>query len=221
MTVTDLMAELATLGDEQTRNTYLQQGMPETVYGVNFTRLSKLKRQLGKNQGLADGLWQTNEPDAQVLASMLLDPEQFSKDSFESWAKQVQYTAVADALGRALVNLPYANKLGEKFRKSKKEWLARIGWQEATVLAQKHQLSDDETEQLLAQIGEQMPQANDIVQDAMVMTLISIGLIDPTWRSEAEVVAENLGPLRIDSQRLGHKTPDPIQYLEKAWARKW
>lgn len=220
MTVDNILAQLATLGDEQTLNHYLQQGMPETVFGVNFTRLSKLKKELGKDQDLAVALWQTGQPDAQILATMVSDSDALSENLFDQWAHSANYTSVADALGRLLTQLPFATSLGERYRMSAEEWPSRIGWQEAAVLAQKHLLSDDTAERLLQQLAERIHNAPNQTKDAMIMALIAIGLTDPTWRAEAEVVAEQLGELHIDHGKTGHRTPNPIHYLDRAWARK-
>lgn len=221
MTVDEILAELATLGDEQTKNHYLHQGMPDSVFGVNFTKLSKLKKEIGKNQVFAESLWLTGQPDAQILATMLVDNDAISMEVFDHWAHSANYTSVADALGRLLTQLPFAEKLGSKYRSSDEEWPSRIGWQQVAVLAQKHMLEDDLAEELLQLIEQGIQSSANQTKDAMIMALIAIGLTDPTWRSEAEVVAERIGEVKIDHGKTGHRTPDPIQYLDKAWARKW
>jgi 3-methyladenine DNA glycosylase AlkD len=56
------------------------------AWGVTVAELRSVARTLGRDHGLAAGLWDTGVHEARILASMLDEPGQVDAEQFERWA---------------------------------------------------------------------------------------------------------------------------------------
>ena len=72
-TVKQVMAQLKTLGSEQTRRTFQRHGAPDDMFGVKVADMKTIVKQIRGEQDLAMGLYDTGNVDAQYLAGLLAD----------------------------------------------------------------------------------------------------------------------------------------------------
>ena len=66
--------ELIKVGDEQTRKTYRRHGADGALFGVRWSELYALQKQIGVDHPLALALWETGNHDARTLATLVADP---------------------------------------------------------------------------------------------------------------------------------------------------
>lgn len=74
MDVETLLRELESRGSAQTRKTYGRHGVRGPMFGVSYKDLGILTRRLKTNHSLALELWETENHDARILATMIADP---------------------------------------------------------------------------------------------------------------------------------------------------
>src|SRR3954462_601559 len=98
MTAPELLAELESLGSEQTRKTYRRHGAVDPMFGVSYAHLYKLVKKIKTNHPLARDLWASGNYDARILATMIADPKQMDSKEAETWVKDVDSYPLTDAL---------------------------------------------------------------------------------------------------------------------------
>src|SRR3989339_203355 len=93
----DIIKKLESLGSAKNREGMARFGInTETACGVPIPALRKLAKQIGKNHELAIELWQTKIHEAQILASLLAEPEKLTEKQMEEWIKDFNSWDVCD-----------------------------------------------------------------------------------------------------------------------------
>ena len=69
---------------------------PKNTYGVSIPKLRKTAKETGQNHQLAHQLWKTEIHEAQILASMVANPEKVTETQMERWAKDFDSWDVCD-----------------------------------------------------------------------------------------------------------------------------
>ena len=85
------MARLEQSGSEQTRKTCQRHGIKRLLFGVSFSELEKLRKQLKTNQLPAEHLWATGNHEARVLATMIADPAVAIPASFGRCVRELDH----------------------------------------------------------------------------------------------------------------------------------
>ena len=75
-------------------------------------------------------------------------------------------------------------------------------------------------EKFLTTIEARIHSSPNRVRDAMNMALISIGLLGGTLREQAMAAAKRIGEVEVDHGETGCKTPDAVEYIRRAEARR-
>ena len=74
MTLAEVLVELETLGTAQNRKTYARHGVTGEAFGVSYANLGKLRKKIKRDHELAQGLWDSGNHDARVLATLVAEP---------------------------------------------------------------------------------------------------------------------------------------------------
>jgi 3-methyladenine DNA glycosylase AlkD len=69
---------------------------PQHRLGVAVPVLRRLGRQLGRDQDLAEALWATAIPDAQILAAFITEPQRLSPAGLDAWTRGMASWDVCD-----------------------------------------------------------------------------------------------------------------------------
>ncbi|MEW6130418.1 MAG: DNA alkylation repair protein [Acidobacteriota bacterium] len=215
MDVQEVMQQLEAAGSEQTRKTYRRHGVTNEMFGVSYAALYALQKKIKINQDLAKKLWATGNHDAQVLATLIADPRQFTAKEFESWAKDLNNNVISDAFAKLAAASPLAQKLSEKWRDAKSECLGQTGWLMLAVTAANKALPDSYFEPFLETIERDIHSRKNRVRHSMNNALIAIGLRDKLQK-RALAVAKKIGKVEVDHGDTNCKTPDAGQYILKA-----
>ena len=191
MNLTDVLRDLAALGNEKMREVNARAG---DAHGVNLTQLRALAKKLKTDHALAGELWRTGDPDARLLATLVCKPKAFSADELDAMAREISYPKLLDWF---IVNVVKPGRHVEELRLSwmdGDDLIGRAGWSLTTERVVKKAEGLD-LGALLDQIEKQMKQAPDHKQWAMNHCLAEIGIHHPEFRKRAIGIGERLAVL--------------------------
>ena len=222
MTLEETMTTLRQAGKEQTRKTYRRHGAGENLFGVSFADYGKLQKKIKRDHELARQLWATGNEDARALALMIADPAQATEKELNAWAESITWKLHADLLAQHVGSkAPCRHKLMDRWRKSKREYVSRLGWDLVTLAARNDaELPDSYFDERLKEIESGIHQAPNLARSAMNGALIGIGLRNEGLKKKALAAAKKIGKVVVDHGDTSCKTPDAAAYIEKASLRK-
>lgn len=107
----------------------------EFALGTPVTQLRKLAKSLPcPDQELAEALWQTGIHEARMLASMLADPKQMTREKLHTWVKALNSWDICDACcANLFCKVKDPLNLAERWIKNEEEFIRRAGF--ATLCA--------------------------------------------------------------------------------------
>jgi 3-methyladenine DNA glycosylase AlkD len=203
MNLNSALRELKRRGTAQNRKVYRRHGVGENMYGVSLADLRLLAKQIKTDQDLAVQLWATGNHDAQILATLIADPDQF--DQFAGLAARTSYW----------------QKKAEKWHRAHGEWIGRAGWDLIGQLAlHEAALPDKYFEPYLSEIETGIHQQKNRVREAMNNVLIAIGARSAALQEKALSAAKTIGPVEIDHGETNCKTPDAAEYILRTVAHR-
>jgi len=162
--------------------------------GLAVPTLRALGKELGCDHELALALWDSGIPDAQILASLLADPERLSAAEMDHWAQGMQAWDVCDqACLNAFRRTPLAWGRIEAWAVSESEFVKRAAFSLLAVLAVHGKVYAD------AAFAAQFPlieaaaaDPRNFVKKSVSWALRQIGKRDPALRAQALTVANRL-----------------------------
>lgn len=192
-TAADLVKELVDLEDEQVRAVNEKHG---DAHGINLTKLRAVAKRVKTQHELSVELWETEDPNARLLALLICSPRKFDGDSLDRMLRQSQSPKEQDWLVNYVVK---KNKSAEELRT---RWLAdedsnvaSAGWALTSDRVNKRPEGLD-LSALLDEIESSMRDAPERLQWAMNMCLAYIGIESPDHRERARQVGERLQVLK-------------------------
>lgn len=197
MKVPEILAQLKSLGDDARRKHNLKAGAPENQFGVKLGDIRTLAKKLKLDHPLALELWQTGNLEAQLLATLALNPQSLSAKELDELTRGTTCAQVADWLNSYVV-AQHADKeaLRGKWMTAKDRWAARAGWNLTASRVNKGNVADLDLPGLLDRIEKEMPKAKPEVQWTMNNTLAAIGIHHPKLRARAVAIGEQIGLYR-------------------------
>lgn len=193
MTVQEVLAQLKPLGDEARRKHNTKNGAPDNQFGVPLGDIRAVAKKIKPDQSLARKLWDTGNVDAQLLATLLLQPKSLSADELDAMMRSTTCTQVAEWMNSYVVaQHPEKEALREKWMKDKDRWAARAAWHLTASLVNKGGDGLDPAA-LLDRIEKEMPKAKPEVQWTMNNTLGAIGIKHASLRERAIAIGEKIG----------------------------
>ncbi|AKQ63705.1 hypothetical protein A176_000617 [Myxococcus hansupus] len=194
MTLSQVMKQLESEGDEKVRQRYVRDGVVDNVFGVLLGKLRGLAATLGTNHGLGLELWETGNHDARILACMLLDPAALTEKEARGLLEPLSNANLVDELvSRLLVQSPVAPKLQQKWRDSRKELPRRAGWKLLAGRIARGLEKELDVGATFARIERELPDAPYRVKEGLNFCLVWIGLHLPEYTAEAIAIGERLG----------------------------
>lgn len=220
MTFAEVMKALEACGTPQYRKTWARHGVAGAMFGVSYANLYRMQKAIKLDQALAEQLWATNNHDAQVLATLIADPQAISDKQLEAWAQSLSNYGLAEMFSQLVARTPLARQKADKWNKSKDEFSGQTGWNLIAQLALNDQsLPDDYFESYLKIIESDIHQRKNRVRHAMNGALIAIGLRNEKLRKQALSVAAKIGQVVVDHGDTNCKTPDATEYIKKSQYR--
>lgn len=222
MTLQQAMAALKKAGTPQNRKIYTNHGAVLPQFGVSFAELKKLTKQIGTDQPLAEGLWQTGNHDARILATMIADGQAMTARQLDAWARDLGDYIITDALAKLVIRTPFAAKKVPLWRDRKSEFVAALGWEVTGLLAwdEASSLTDAEAAALIQQITREIHGRPNRTRHAMNQALICLGVRNQKLHAKALKAAVKIGKVEVDHGKTSCTTPDAAGYMAKTLAHR-
>jgi 3-methyladenine DNA glycosylase AlkD len=196
MTLKETLAQLKSLGNEKVRAYNKKNGAGDNQFGVKLGDIRKLAAKIKTNDQLAMALWDTDNIDARLLAILLINPKNLSRDEMDRIVRSVNFVQVADWLNSYVVkNHPDKESLRQSWMEDDDPWAARAGWSLTSGRVARNPDGLD-LPALLDRIESEMGNAAPEVQWTMNSCLAGIGIHFPKLRKRALAIGEKLGIYR-------------------------
>jgi 3-methyladenine DNA glycosylase AlkD len=196
MTLKETLAQLKSLGNEKVRAHNRKYGGGDNQFGVPLGDIRKLAAKIKTNAELAIALWDTGNIDARLLAILLIQPQNLSRDEMDRMVRSVDFVHVADWLNSYVVkNHPDKESLRQSWMEDDDPWAARAGWNLTSARIAKSPDGLD-LPALLDRIESEMGNVASEVQWTMNSCLAEIGIHFPKHRKRAIAIGERLGIYR-------------------------
>ena len=89
MTLREVMSDLESRGNPETKQTYLKQGAHEPLFGVQIADLKSIAGKTGKDHALALELFETGNVDAMYLAGLIANEKKVTVEELNAWARMI------------------------------------------------------------------------------------------------------------------------------------
>jgi 3-methyladenine DNA glycosylase AlkD len=222
MNYQEAMSRLEAYGTEQNRKIFPRHGSSTNLFGVSFANLKLMKKEIKKDQELAEQLWESGNEDARTLALMIADPKQVSEELADKWVQSTAYPLLLDSLANDVVSkTPFALEKMKVWTRSEDEWIGRCGWSLVYAIALNDaKLPDEFFTEYLEMIAGNIQTSKNRKKEGMHTALISIGARSEALEAEVARVLAEVGVVEIDHGETNCKTPDVMEYIQKMKQRK-
>lgn len=118
---------------------------PKDTYGISIPNLRKMSKEIGRDHCLAEQLWSSGIHEAQILASMIDEPEKVNQQQIETWVNDFDSWDVCDQTCMNLFeDTPYAYRKAVEWSEREGEFVKRAGFVMMARLAVSDKNADDE-----------------------------------------------------------------------------
>ncbi|HMJ70105.1 MAG TPA: DNA alkylation repair protein [Cyclobacteriaceae bacterium] len=220
MHVKEALSALKSLTNETMVARNLKNGAGKNQFGVMLGDIRTLANKIKTDHALALQLWKTENIDARLLATLIIQPKKLSAKELDELVKSIAFVQEADWLNSYVVkDHPQRETLREKWMSSKNRWAARAGWSLTSGRVSREPEGLD-LAKLLDRIESEMPSAPSEVQWTMNTTLAQIGINFPAHRKRAISIGEALGVYRDFPVSKGCTSPFAPIWINEMVKRK-
>jgi 3-methyladenine DNA glycosylase AlkD len=223
MTTTEIMAELAQMGNPATKKVLMKHGAREPFFGVKVEDMKRIQKVVKKNHALALELYATGNSDAMYLAGLIADEGQMTPAQLQTWVEQAYWPMLSEAMvAWVAAESPHGYALARQWIEAPEEHVAAAGW---ATLASWVSLRPDASldlpalEQLLGRMAAQIHQAPNRVRYTMNGFVIAVGSYVPALHAQALATARQVGPVTVDSHGTACQVPAAADYIAKVVAK--
>jgi 3-methyladenine DNA glycosylase AlkD len=208
MNVPEVLALLDAERDERGMKSWEKLGQGTAglkSYGIGLTRLRKLAKTLGRDRELAQALWQTDVYDAKVIALLIDDPAQITREQAERQVEELAGGMLAHVFASCdatLAKTPFVAELAERWVRSDDPVRRDCGYgllYEASKLSGKRAPSEAFFLAHVARIADTIDGEPERVRLAMATALMGIGKRSAALNAAALKVARDVGPIAFTS----------------------
>ena len=97
--------------------------------GLTTPEIRQIARNIGRDQPLAEQLWETGIHDAKILAGMVANPAKISRATMDRWASEFDSWDVCDGCSYQLFDTtPWAESRIRKWARDKREFVRRAAF---------------------------------------------------------------------------------------------
>ena len=223
----EIISKLEELGTEQNRKVYKKHGAGDNQFGVSFSNLRALKKQVvsprgkkGEDLELSMKLWKTGNTDARIFACLISPPGEINEEELQNRVQDIHYYMLADVFGEMVSRTPFAMKLAEDWINNNREYISRSGFVTLNHLAMNQPGIPDEYFNRYVKMAEQkLQQLPNRAKEGFNNLLIAIGARNEILRDSVLQAAKKIGRVEIDHGDTNCKTLIIEEYLEKIYKR--
>lgn len=174
-------------------------------YGIGLSQLRKFAKQIGCDHKLAQQLWKSNLYDAKIIALLIDDPKQLTREQVEKQVENLNggYLAhVFSACGATLPKAPFARKLACEWMDSQDPIRRRCAWgliYEISKSKGKKAPDDDFFMTCIQRIQNTIHPEEDMwTREAMNGALMGMGKRNKKLNQAAIKAVKAIGPVDVD-----------------------
>ena len=212
MNCSEVIAELRMRASEKYKANVVRMGIPEQYsLGVSTAEIRSLAKKMQKSNELALGLWVTGYHEARLLAVLLMDPKQMTKDAVEQLIGDVISWDLCDHLCKnLLIKMDCRNALIEGWVTSSQTYRKRAAFTLiASSVIHEKKINDDMLDYYLGLIARYSDDGREHVKKAVSWALREIGKRDFNYNEKALLLAHEFA--ESDSKALKWIGKDAIR----------
>ena len=222
MTSSEVLALLDAERDERGISNWQKLGSGTagmTSYGIGLTRLRKLAKQIGRNRELAHALWKTDVYEARVIALLIDDPAQMTREQAEQQVEQLAGGMLAHVFASCdatLAKTSFVVELADQWVRSADPVRRDCGYgllYEASKLSGKRAPSDEFFLAHIERIAKTIATEPEKVRLSMGAALMGIGKRSAVLNKAALKVARDVGPIEFTSASGECEPFDVVKHL--------
>ncbi|MGZ8557046.1 MAG: DNA alkylation repair protein [Chitinophagaceae bacterium] len=220
MTLKETLAMLKTFSNEKMWAHNSKHGAGNNQFGVKLGDIRTLAKKIKTNHTLALELWDTENIDARLLATLIINPKMLLHHDINKMVKSERFIQVADWLYAYVIKVyPDNESLRKEWMNSKDVMPARAGWSLTSGCAARNPNVLD-LPAILDRIESEMAGAAPEVQWTMNSTLAQIGIQVPEYRKRATAIGEKLGIYRDYPVSKGCTSPFAPIWIKEMVSRQ-
>lgn len=201
MEIQSILDELQSMASERIKKYYVGQGAEEPLFGSPTGAMKSILKRTGKNQALAEALYETGNYDAMYFAGVIAEPLKMSSADFERWISKAYFYMISDFIvAVTLSEAPIAQDVADRFIASGEDLAMSAGWScyEWLLGSRKDaEFDQDKLSRMLETVGSSITRQPDNTRQAMNRFVIATGLSFKPLHAEASLTAERIGDVTI------------------------
>lgn len=219
MTTKEILKELESYGDANTKKTLMRHGAKEPFFGVKVSDLKKILKKTKKNHELSLELYKTGNSDAMYLAGLMADEKQITEAQLNEWADQAYWYYLSEfAVPWVASETSFGFELGLKWIESDEERIACAGWSAllnyASITADDH-LDMKKYSELLQRVEKTIHEQKNRERHVMNAFVIAVGSFISELTQQAQEVAMSIGKVSVEMGGTACKVPLATEYIQK------
>lgn len=221
-TAEDIIAEIARRGRSEDRAGMAKFGINvDHAHGVSVRQIRELAKPFKRRHDLACALWASGVHEARIMASIIDDPTQITRDQLEMRVAELDSWDTTDGFAGDLVaNTPFAWAMIEPWAHDEREFVRRAGFALLARLAVRDKTAaDDKFANKLDLIRAYAADDRNFVKKAVNWALRQIGKRNRALNSHTVALANEL--IAMDSKAARWTGRDALRELtsEKVQSR--
>jgi len=188
-------------------------------YGIGLTVLRKLAKQIGRDRALAMVLWRSGVYDAKIIALLIDDPKQITREQAEAQVEELEqgYLAhVFSSCDATLAKTAFVVELASDWTRSKDLMRRRCGYGLIYEISKSKKKSAPEDAYFLEhieRIDKSYAKVDRLVLLAMGGALVGMGKRNRTLNTATLKVAKKIGPIEFGSDESKCDPFDVVKHL--------
>lgn len=219
MKMTDVFNDLQNNANPSRRKLMLKNGGTEESLGVNLGYLRQYANKIKSEEKCVDALWNSDIPDANLLAAMVYSDKQFTQDQFQTLVEASTYIEINDELCfKCSLVTEECVALIDLWIDSDNYLLRRSAWDLVITLVQDTKATDKQIQAWLKRIKKDMLNETSRAQETMNRTLAEIGIHYDDYTTECMQLGETLGlykDLKVSKGCYSPYAPNWITIIRK------
>lgn len=215
MTLDEISKKLELQGNQMPKRGWTREDTNgEETFGLNFTKVQEIARELESDPAFADELYSSGNHDLKVLATFIDDPKSYTLDELNKRAEQLYPSPFAEKFCRqVLAKSDHAVHFVDKWSECADCDYRCYAFYILSELAKKtNRLSNEFYARFLEDIAAHIHEETDTVKEAMQQAIVAIGARDKRLQKLSKEIAEQIGKVPVTGSK---KALEPIKKLEK------
>lgn len=219
MKLDEVIAELRSYGNEDTKKTFIRHGAREPFFGVKVQDLKKIVKKIKKDHNLSLELFSTGNSDAMYLAGLIADESKISKNELNDWVKGAYWYMISEyTVAWVASESKYGWELALEWIDSTHENIASSGWSTLSNMAMLYpdnELDIQKYSELLDRIENEIHKSQNRVRYTMNGFVIAIGVSIVELSEKAKKIAAKIGKVDVNMGKTACKVPLASDYIQK------